>query len=139
MGIDYEIQVCVPAGAVQRGIVTVAELSGESGATSTVHFATGQSVDVPFTSEFEPAHLQLLTGGKIRLDTTILFPITDAAVEDYAAFCDPSKRVVGEGGVTHLSVGYIYLEVGLGRDFALFSFQAAVTSMSRLFERSPSV
>jgi hypothetical protein len=139
MGIDYEIQISLPAVKLRQAIVAISEFSGELGEVSTIRFPDGQTLAVPFTSDFKPARLHVTTERKIDLDTSMLFPVTDEAIKKYADESDPRMRIPSSATGARLRVGYIYLSVELGRQYALLSFRAATSGMSRLFEKSSSI
>ncbi|MFI5530344.1 hypothetical protein ACIA8O_17565 [Kitasatospora sp. NPDC051853] len=137
MGIDYSYEVFVPARNVALALTELAELAPRTRRLppTTVTLPGGDQVVLPFTSNFKSDPVDCSAGGRLNLDTTIMFGVDDDAMRELAGTHDWERDEQGR-----LAIGYIYLTVWFEPrwhpGYALLDFTAAATEMSLAFERS---
>jgi hypothetical protein len=107
-----------------------------------VTLQNGQTLKLPFTSQWKSATFDLHTGKNwFALDTVLLFPL-DNILETYIESFPTETRdahYIEVDNVGYASIGYIDLIVQLGEQYTRFSYVAVTSHMSKLFASSPSV
>lgn len=139
MGIDYAYKLFFEDVQAQQVLEAVSALAyTRPGEASTVAFATGESISVPFTSSFNNASVSLAEpGARISLDTALWFD-RDSLIDEYVVGCGEHGPKMRAGN--RVRIGYIYLYISRwNTGLVEFDFTAAASDMSRLFERSPSI
>ena len=147
MGQQYAFQLCFPRGHasdVLRATAAFAEPVGER----RVALPDGERLVLPFTVGLESGETTVETGRWTMFDTSLWLPM-DGAVRGYLDETAADLRAAGDEGWTarlrqgdsgeEAAIGYVYLTVGLGVRYALFTFSAATSNMSRLFYASEAV
>jgi len=95
-------------------------------------------VDVPCTHGFRDAEVDLPEGAWTESEGVFWFPLDEAYEQALAQDgWEDSRR--HRGGRTEVRVGYVYLTVGVGARYALFTLSAATSDMSVSFEDAEAV
>lgn len=139
MGLDYSYEIFMPPRNVARALIQLTELSspGHCAPPLRITLPGGEHLTVPFTSNFKSDPVDVSAGGPLELDTVIMFGVDDAVREfHYAPDAEPDE-------LGRVAVGIIYLTVRFSPAwhprFASLQFTAAISDMSRMFERSGSI
>lgn len=153
MGLDYSFVVCIKREQLSSALQAVAKFAHVSSNEQIDVYLPEGKLTLPFTSRFKTVPVIVHPSLKeLQLDTSLLFPIQDKAIEndvlereqafrrredsqDWSAPRDEQGRV---------AIGYIYLYVNLQprtqqSEFVVLDFMAATTSMSILFDKSASI
>ena len=142
MGLTYSFQLGFPADRAADVLRATAAMAAPLG-ESRVRLPDGTTLTVPFTVRFESGDVTLGTEPWTLFDAVLWLPV-DAPVRALAEECetgDPVFRLEGrEGGDgPEVAIGFIYLTVGVGERYALFTFSAPTSDISRLFEDSAAI
>jgi plasmid maintenance system killer protein len=143
MGLDYSVELFFPIENIKAALEATLEHAIEFAAETSISLPNGSIITVPFANKFE----QLQSGSKeqfelkanksMRLILSMRFPF-DTYLEKYSANRHPDYLANYQGEV-YCRVGYVYLGIQCSQSYAEFSFTAATTQMSLLFQDSPSV
>lgn len=140
MGLDYSYEIITPARNVATALRKLSELAPRRDGRPpiTVTLPGGEQVVLPFTSGFKGEPVDCSAGGRLPLDTSLMFGVDDDAVRAYVEDRDPEVDELGR-----VPIGYIYLTVLFAPPqhprYASLEFTAATSGMSRLFARSAGV
>jgi hypothetical protein len=142
MGATYTFHLGFPADRaadVFRAIAAMADPAGES----RVRLPDGSTLVVPFTVHLQPADVMIGAEAWTTLDTVLWLPVDEpvralVTVRGAADPLHPYRWRRGEGA-QEVALGYVYLTVGVGARYALFSFTAPTTEYSRLFAESAAI
>ncbi|HEX2905313.1 MAG TPA: DUF6000 family protein [Phototrophicaceae bacterium] len=138
MGLNYSIDLYFPIDNVEKVLMaTIAIAEVVPDAQTQIKLPSGNTITVPFTTNFRNgASIDLTIDNEFALDTALLF-IEDAAIREY--YEGNNHRATGYGDVLDCPIGYIYLHITCDKQYVCFSFTAAVSSMSLLFVKSASI
>jgi hypothetical protein len=139
VGLNYAFQLAFPrvrAADVLRATAAFAEPVGEC----LVTLPDGERLALPFTVGLESVETALETGMWALFDTVLWLPVDDAEAWRYYRDERSTEGRVRRGKAgDEVAVGYVYLTVGIGARYALFTFSAATSDMSRVFSESEAV
>lgn len=138
MGLDYSVNLYFRVEDVERALLATVGIAHVDAIERnlSVTLPNRKTIDLPFTSHFETEPVELAVGGRIQLDTVLLFP---QAKEIFQYLGERDGFEVIKDGKAYYRLGMIYLHVRCGQEYAEFAYFAATSGMSRLFLNSTTI
>ena len=144
MGLNYSFKLYTQREHIPQMLKAVADIASPLEKPNlSVTLDDGSQILLPFSSDFKTEPVSIPKGiGECQFDTVLLFPLNDDAVYRYCVIelpvgLEPAVSTIN--GKQYGAVGYIYLTLTTGNQYAEFDFMAATSNISRLFLNSTSI